>query len=85
MPKNLASYRGDEFLIVVPVVHERENLQQMKKRLKGVLSYKLDINGYNVLVTASIGYAVYPKNGLDFDTLFTIADEQMYVDKSTVI
>jgi diguanylate cyclase (GGDEF)-like protein len=76
---------GDEFLIVIPYVHEKENLQQMKKRLKGVLSYKLEVNGYSVLVTASIGYAVYPKHGLDFDMLFTIADEQMYVDKSTVI
>lgn len=76
---------GDEFLIVIPYVHEKENLQQMKKRLKGVLSYKIEINGYSVLVTASIGYAVYPKHGLDFDMLFTIADEQMYVDKSTVI
>lgn len=76
---------GDEFLIVIPYVHEKENLQQLKKRLKGVLSYKLEFNGYSVLVTASIGYAVYPKHGLDFDMLFTIADEQMYVDKSTVI
>jgi len=76
---------GDEFLVVVPVIENEDNLQKVIERLRSHLTFKLDLSGYNITVTASIGSAMYNKDGCDFDTLFQIADKRMYAEKNQSI
>jgi diguanylate cyclase (GGDEF) domain len=76
---------GDEFLLVVPVVESNDVLKTIKKRFQSVLSYKLEVNGYSVIVTSSIGCAISGDDGDNFDELFLKADRRMYEEKNKVI
>jgi diguanylate cyclase (GGDEF)-like protein len=73
---------GDEFLLVIPVVSDRETMANISARLHESLTYRLEVHGNSIIVTASMGYAVYDDDGADFDTLFQHADKQMYIEKS---
>lgn len=73
---------GDEFLLVVPFIHEEGAMDVISSRLHECLTYRLDAHGNSIVVTASIGYAVYPDDGVDFDTLFQHADRHMYMEKT---
>lgn len=76
---------GDEFLLVVPVVENSEVLNTIKKRLQSVLSYKLEVDDYAIIVTSSIGCALSGDDGDTFDELFLKADRRMYEEKNKVI
>lgn len=73
---------GDEFLLVVPYVSDKETMLHITSRLHESLTYRLEVHGNSIIVTASMGYAIYDDDGADFDTLFQHADKQMYIEKS---
>ena len=76
---------GDEFLVVVPVIEKEAIIQKVIDRLREHLTFKLDVDGYKITITASIGSALYHDDGADFDTLFQIADKRMYAEKNRVL
>lgn len=76
---------GDEFLLVVPVVEDFTVLTAIKERLRSSLSYVLDVDGYKLQITCSIGCAIYKDDGDTFDDLFKAADHRMYQDKNSVL
>ncbi len=76
---------GDEFLVVVPVIKNEDNLEKVIERLREQLTFKQEVNGYPITVTASIGSSIYDDDGIDFDTLFQIADKRMYTEKNRTI
>ena len=76
---------GDEFLVVVPVIENEDNLLKVIDRLRSHLTFKLEVSGYTITISASIGSAIYSKDGCDFDTLFQIADKRMYAEKNQSI
>jgi diguanylate cyclase (GGDEF)-like protein len=76
---------GDEFLVVVPVIESEDNLQKVIDRLRSHLTFKLEVAGYQITITASIGRSIYSNDGCDFDTLFKIADKHMYEEKNKSI
>ncbi|GAB6107206.1 sensor domain-containing diguanylate cyclase [Fusibacter bizertensis] len=76
---------GDEFLLVVPVVQNREILSEIKRRFQSVLSYKFESGGYSIIVTSSIGCAISGDDGNTLDELFLKADRRMYDEKHKVI
>lgn len=76
---------GDEFLVVVPVIEDEDNLKKVIERLRSHLTFKIEVGGYHITVTASIGSSIYSNDGCDFDTLFQIADKHMYAEKNKSI
>ena len=76
---------GDEFLLVVPVVEDFTVLMAIRERLRANLSYILDVDGYKIQITCSIGCAIYKDDGDTFDDLFKAADQRMYKDKNSVL
>lgn len=76
---------GDEFLVVVPEIDDEVNLLKVIARLRSHLTFKIEVGGYNITVTASIGSSIYKGDGCDFDTLFQIADRHMYEEKNKSI
>ena len=40
------------------------------------------IAGHTFKISASFGYAIYPEQGSDFNTLFNVSDIDMYKDKT---
>ncbi|MDD1783667.1 EAL domain-containing protein [Enterovibrio sp. ZSDZ35] len=66
---------GDEFLIVLPGLHQTENACQIASKLRKAINKPISINmGGEVHVTASIGISVSPLDSDDFKRLFAHAD-----------
>ena len=80
---NEAAFRlgGDEFLLMLPAVENAASLEILKERIKKCFEQELQIPGYHIQVTPGIGYAIFPEDGGDFDTLLRTADKRMYLEK----
>jgi diguanylate cyclase (GGDEF)-like protein/PAS domain S-box-containing protein len=73
----LARRGGDEFIAILPDTDQR-GAAHVAQKLVDSLRTPLDAAGSDVLVTASVGVAMYPDNGTDRDTLLKAADLAMY-------
>ncbi|MEA4838031.1 MAG: EAL domain-containing protein [Rhodospirillaceae bacterium] len=69
---------GDEFLIVLPDIQNLETIARIADTILGRLAESCHIAGHELSTTTSIGIAVYPDDGTDFDTLLNRADTAMY-------
>ena len=77
----LARIGGDEFVVVLPYANSLEALLDQGKRLKHALNTAYLIHDISVSSSASIGYALFPQDGQEMDTLLATADARMYEDK----
>jgi predicted signal transduction protein with EAL and GGDEF domain len=76
--ENTARLGGDEFTVLLPEVRRSEDAAAVADRILRALSQPLTLADHEVLVTPSIGIAIYPQDGDDPDTLITNADTAMY-------
>ena len=72
---------GDEFLILIPILSDQACLDRMKNRLAIAFDHEFHIPNYEINIDFGLGYAIFPKDGEDFDTLLRVADKRMYEDK----
>ena len=82
MAVDVARLGGDEFIILLPEVKSIENAEAFAERIRGVLAEPLDLEGYDVFVSPSIGIAAFPNHGDDAATLLKNADAAMYRAKT---
>lgn len=68
---------GDEFVILLPNTDAQGAAQVAQKLLHAIMK-PLYIKHHELRVTASIGIALYPEDGIDMDTLSKNADIAMY-------
>lgn len=73
---------GDEFAILLPEIINPRQPAVLAERLAESLREPVQTGNGNVLVTASIGVAIYPDNGTTTETLMHNADLAMYRCKS---
>ncbi|MBB3108611.1 diguanylate cyclase (GGDEF)-like protein/PAS domain S-box-containing protein [Paenibacillus phyllosphaerae] len=71
---------GDEFLVMLPDT-TKEEAEQIAKSMILQASSPFLIDGHNLIVTPSIGVALYPEDGEDVDRLMKNADAAMYRTK----
>lgn len=69
---------GDEFLILLGHVDDEDAATAAVTKIMRQVSAPLLINGLEVMVTGSLGIAMFPKDGTDEDTLLKNADMAMY-------
>ena len=69
---------GDEFLLLLAPVEDEEGATVAATKVMTLLSSPLRIHGLEVSVTASLGIALFPKDGDDGETLLKNADLAMY-------
>ena len=74
---------GDEFLIVVADVDSLAAVSAVARQVQEKLAHPFVLKGMQVVSTLSIGIALYPEDGEDFDTLLKHADVAMYQAKSS--
>lgn len=77
----LSRYGGDEFMLLI----ERQDhlrAEAFAGELLSLISQPMLIEQYELVVTASVGIAGAPQDGLDFTTLFRNADLAMYAAKA---
>jgi diguanylate cyclase (GGDEF)-like protein/PAS domain S-box-containing protein len=78
----LARQGGDEFTIVLPELHQREDASVIANKFLECLHKPFDLDGHEVHISASIGIAVYPDDGESIDELLRHADIAMYQVKA---
>lgn len=72
---------GDEFLIVLADQHDAEEITPVLSKLLAQVSDVFEFDGHELSTSASIGIAMYPVDGRDFETLLKKADTAMYQAK----
>jgi diguanylate cyclase (GGDEF)-like protein len=69
---------GDEFLIVLGGLGDDQAASTTAVKIIEAVSAPFEVNGLEVSLTCSLGIALYPDHGTDFDTLMKNADMAMY-------
>jgi diguanylate cyclase (GGDEF)-like protein/PAS domain S-box-containing protein len=69
---------GDEFLIALTALHGTEAVTSVSEKILQVMAQPFNIENHTLACTFSIGIALYPEDGNDFDTLLLKADTAMY-------
>ena len=69
---------GDEFLIVLASLADADAATPVLNKIRDQMQAPFDVNGHELATSASIGVAIYPDDGADFDTLQKKADMAMY-------
>ena len=77
----VARLGGDEFVVVLPDFEDENKIIEIAKRLKKKLSTPFQIDTEDYQITASMGIAIYPKDGDNVQTLLKNADIAMYKSK----
>lgn len=72
---------GDEFVICLPNLGGREAIIPIVAKLMEHLQETCEIDGHQLTTSTSVGIAVFPDDGTDFDTLLRKADLAMYTAK----
>ncbi|MDD2808488.1 EAL domain-containing protein [Rhodoferax sp.] len=73
----LSRLGGDEFILLLPNI-DHEGAQQVALKLLAAASLPCQIEPFELVNTLSIGLAMYPQDGQDFETLSKNADTAMY-------
>jgi diguanylate cyclase (GGDEF)-like protein/PAS domain S-box-containing protein len=76
-------FGGDEFVVVLSEVSHSEDAAISAEKLLLALSRPYNVDAHSLHVTASIGIATYPDDGVDAETLLRNADVSMYHAKQT--
>jgi diguanylate cyclase (GGDEF)-like protein/PAS domain S-box-containing protein len=69
---------GDEFVVVLPEVKRSSDVAHVAQKVIEQLSLPVTVEERELVVTCSIGIAVYPDDGRDAETLIRNADAAMY-------
>ncbi|WP_053959496.1 putative bifunctional diguanylate cyclase/phosphodiesterase [Sulfobacillus thermosulfidooxidans] len=76
----IGRWGGDEFLIVCR--DQRVSVSELVAQLRDALTVPIAvIPGHPLSVSASFGWAHYPQDGQDVDTLLQVADQALYAAK----
>lgn len=73
---------GDEFVVLMRQIDSRDALEQKLLRLCGRIQKKDFGEGENLLVSCSIGVALFPQDGIVYSELYEKADQALYHAKS---
>ncbi len=69
---------GDEFILLLHDIPDLETVERIASHILTHLAEPVEINGHVLNTSCSIGIAVYPEDGKDFDGLLQKADTAMY-------
>ena len=78
----VARFGGDEFLVIIDNLPNTEVITRKAETINQV-TRELEIDGENANVTASIGIAIVPCDGTEYEEIFKAADESLYFVKNS--
>jgi len=79
--ENLSRLGGDEFMVLLSEISAPDQTGIVAERIVRAITQPMHLTQHEVLVTPSIGIAVYPADGSDYETLVRNADLAMYFAK----
>ena len=77
----VARVGGDEFIIMLARVENRTGISVIADKILAAVASPYNIEGESWQISASIGIAVYPHDGLDADSMLVNSDAAMYEAK----
>jgi len=80
---SLARLGGDEFTVMLVDLMNEKQINIVSERILESLNEPFMLAGNRVVVTSSIGIAIYPDDGDEIDTLLKHADAAMYQVKAS--
>ncbi len=78
----LARLGGDEFTVVIPNLTRAEDALVLAHRIRETMRRPFRLDSRDVVLTTSIGIALYPDDGEDVEALLKHADTAMYHAKT---
>lgn len=73
---------GDEFTIFVKNISSMEAAEIKARQLLDIFHHLFETDKRGFAITCSIGIALYPRDGIDFQSLYSCADQALYEAKS---
>lgn len=73
---------GDEFVILLPEIDEPSVAVVVAEKLIAAASENIESAGRTIRLHASVGIALFPRDGNDFEALLGMADAAMYAAKA---
>lgn len=77
----VARFGGDEFTVLLPEINQISDAEEAARRILESIGMTIDLAGHEVVVTPSIGIAIFPHHGEDVDSLMKNVDAAMYFVK----
>jgi len=77
----LARLGGDEFIIVATDAEQDESMEHFVNSVRHAVERPIVVEGRTMIMTASLGTAIYPDDAHDSVRLLRIADQRMYASK----
>lgn len=77
----VARIGGDEFVVMLPDIETVQAATQVAEKILAALNRSFDIDGHQILISSSIGIAIFPEHGQDENHLLQSADAAMYLAK----
>lgn len=79
----VARLGGDEFTLILTEIRHMPHVNMLAQHVLDALSRAFSIHGHDVLVSASVGIAIYPQDTLSATELLRHADQAMYAAKQS--
>lgn len=77
----LGRFGGDEFVAFIEGSLTREGVERKAKQLVDA-AHSIEVENTDYHITISMGVAMYPENGANYDYLFSAADQALYQVKT---
>jgi diguanylate cyclase (GGDEF)-like protein/PAS domain S-box-containing protein len=77
----VARLGGDEFCLILPDLSDATSSENLRQEIAQNLKIVVGTGNQSLTVSASVGLAMYPRDGADADALYKHADSLMYRDK----
>lgn len=83
LPKDavISRFGGDEFVMLL---HSNDDAEKWIKGVLAQINQPYSIDGHKLYISASFGWALYPNDAEDIETLLRYADMAMYLAKKSV-
>jgi diguanylate cyclase (GGDEF)-like protein len=78
---HIARLGGDEFIVILPSIRSADDAAAVAGRLIAELQEPMRLALHTLVVTPSVGVAMFPADGVEVDTLLRNADLAMYFAK----
>ena len=65
----VARFGGDEFVLLLPEQKDEKTVLRVAGKISEAFRNPVDLDGHSLVITSSIGIALYPDHGADIDTI----------------
>jgi diguanylate cyclase (GGDEF)-like protein len=78
----VSRFTGDKFVVLLNNISSSEDVVKIASKIIEMFNKPISLKDQEIFTTASIGIAIYPKDGEDVETLIKNADTAMYKAKN---